>query len=169
MILIEAVVLFLIFFVLWEKMILNLKIKFIIEMTSNGLITNTNIIVDNFSFAKKFQPQKFIHFLSHFHSDHYWGLTTSWSFGPLFCSDVTRTLLLNKFPNVPNVIALKLNLTHEIWLNESQTKFVKVTLLKANHIPGSVMFLFQGYFGNILHTGDIRYYKGMGLRILNVF
>ena len=32
-----------------------------------------------------------------------------------------------------------------------------VVLLDANHILGSVMFLFKGYFGNILHTGDFRW------------
>ena len=105
-------------------------------MASNGLIQ------DNFTFAKKFPPQKFIHFLSHFHSDHYWGMTTAWAFGPIFCSPQTKTLILNKFPNIPNITALTLNQTTEIYLNKQQTKHIKVTLLKANHIIGAAMFLF---------------------------
>ena len=32
-----------------------------------------------------------------------------------------------------------------------------VTLIDANHVPGSVMILIKGYFGNILYTGDFRY------------
>ena len=38
----------------------------------------------------------------------------------------------------------------------SKTK-VLVTLLDANHVPGAVMILIKGYFGNILYCGDFRY------------
>ena len=36
-----------------------------------------------------------------------------------------------------------------------------VTLVDARHCPGSVMFLFDGYFGRILYTGNFRYEEGM--------
>lgn len=36
-----------------------------------------------------------------------------------------------------------------------------VTPFDANHCPGSVMFLFSGYFGDILYTGDFRYQPNM--------
>lgn len=44
-----------------------------------------------------------------------------------------------------------------IYLDEVHQEQMVVTALDANHCPGSVMFLMQGYFGTILHTGDFRY------------
>ena len=44
-----------------------------------------------------------------------------------------------------------------IYLDEVRKEQMVVTALDANHCPGSVMFLMQGYFGTILHTGDFRY------------
>ena len=37
---------------------------------------------------------------------------------------------------------------------------LSVTTLQAGHCPGSVMFVFDGYNGTVLYTGDFRLYPG---------
>lgn len=33
---------------------------------------------------------------------------------------------------------------------------ITVTVFDANHCPGAAMFLFEGFFGSVLYTGDFR-------------
>lgn len=128
-------------------------------------ITNTNIIVDDFYFSKVNDIFKSnIYFLTHMHSDHYKGLSNDWNLGKIYCSKVTAILLKEKFKNLENICGLELNKYYEINLKENNNddKFkVKVYLMDSNHILGSVMILFKGYMGNILHTGDFKYTNSM--------
>ncbi|KAI9456327.1 hypothetical protein HD554DRAFT_2145601 [Boletus coccyginus] len=52
------------------------------------------------------------------------------------------------------LFAVPLNTPTEFDISESET--VTITLIDANHCPGSVMFLIEGARGTILHTGDLR-------------
>lgn len=126
------------------------------------IITNTNIIVDDFDYCKNFPKNTFIHFLTHFHQDHWFGLNQGWDYGPIYCSEITKTLILNKFPLVEEyIITLPLKQFHTLFLNDKPDLIVDVIFFDANHIPGSVMILFQGFMGTILHTGDFRFCERM--------
>ncbi|KAH7123971.1 DNA repair metallo-beta-lactamase-domain-containing protein [Dendryphion nanum] len=101
------------------------------------------------------------YFLSHFHSDHYVGLTASWSHGPIYCSKVTANLVKQQLRVDPKwVVALEFEKKTEV----PGTEGVNVTMISANHCPGSSLFLFEKNLGNgatsklqrVLHCGDFR-------------
>lgn len=56
---------------------------------------------------------------------------------------------------------LEVGESHIIPLDETGQETLTVSLIDANHCPGAVMFLFEGYFGRILYTGDFRYRPSM--------
>lgn len=65
------------------------------------------------------------------------------------------TRITNCFPQVSKqwIRALEVGESHVLPLDEFGRETMTVTLIDANHCPGSVMFLFEGYFGTILYTG----------------
>ncbi|KAF3631608.1 DNA cross-link repair protein SNM1 [Capsicum annuum] len=96
------------------------------------------------------------YFLTHFHADHYIGLTKSWSHAPIYCTNLTARLLNISLYVAPSFICpLELGTEYNI-------KGIKVTMLDANHCPGAALIHFRLPNGqSYLHTGDFRASKLM--------
>ncbi|KAL8397687.1 hypothetical protein RB594_004409 [Gaeumannomyces avenae] len=103
------------------------------------------------------------YFLSHFHSDHYIGLTAKWTHGPIYCSKATGSLIKSQLRTAAQYVV---ELDFEERFVVPDTNGVAVTMIPANHCPGSSLFLFEkttpGRPGDrpriqrILHCGDFR-------------
>jgi len=114
-------------------------------------IPGTRFLVDAFR-CRDFQCDHW--FLTHFHSDHYGGLTKgfAWTSGVIHCSPITARLVTERI----GVAASRLRV-HEVG-EVFQVQGVSVVFLDANHCPGAVMILFMRSPSNcVLHTGDFRY------------
>lgn len=126
---------------------------------NGAVIPNTPIAVDFWRVRRC--PHSRIFFLSHMHADHTAGLTSSWHSYTIYCSEVTKKLVKAKLRVKSElVVGLPLDEPVTINLDEVGQETMTVTLLDANHCPGSVMFSFEGYFGKILYTGDFRFCQG---------
>ncbi|XP_011019314.1 PREDICTED: uncharacterized protein LOC105122097 isoform X2 [Populus euphratica] len=95
-------------------------------------------------------------FLTHFHMDHYQGLTRSFCHGKIYCSLITAKLVNLK-------IGIPWDSIHVLPLNQKICiAGVDVTCLDANHCPGSIIILFEPPNGKaVLHTGDFRFSENM--------
>ncbi|CAI9108902.1 OLC1v1008607C1 [Oldenlandia corymbosa var. corymbosa] len=94
------------------------------------------------------------HFLTHAHKDHSQGILSHASF-PIYCTILTKTLVLNSYPQLDEGLFIGIEVGQTLVINDPYGDFV-VSAFDANHCPGAVMFLFEGSFGSILHTGDCR-------------
>ena len=104
-------------------------------------IPQTNFIVDGFTYASKSLTENY--FLTHFHSDHWGGITRDWSAGTIYCSLPTANL-------VHNQLGVEREYLHPLGLNtpvtiESNGRPVTVTLFDANHCPGMQFYYLCRY------------------------
>ncbi|KAF3446131.1 hypothetical protein FNV43_RR11310 [Rhamnella rubrinervis] len=95
-------------------------------------------------------------FLTHFHMDHYQGLTRSFCHGKIYCSSITARLVNMK-------IGIPWDRLQVLPLNQKvNIAGIDVICLDANHCPGSIIILFKPPNGKpVLHTGDFRFSEGV--------
>jgi DNA cross-link repair 1A protein len=121
-----------------------------------------NVRIDDFS--ERSNPIIRHWFLTHFHADHYAGLSKqllSPQQSTLYCSPITSKLVQAEL-GVPITKIHTIRIGKPVVLKELD---VCVVAIDANHCPGSVMFLFENLESGerALHTGDMRYSPKMKL------
>ncbi|KAJ6745874.1 DNA CROSS-LINK REPAIR PROTEIN PSO2/SNM1-RELATED [Salix koriyanagi] len=123
------------------------------KLTANKLITDYFPGSDAFKYLRGDCSHWF---LTHFHMDHYQGLTRSFCHGRIYCSLITAKLVNLK-------IGIPWDSLHVLPLNQKICiDGVDVTCLDANHCPGSIIILFEPPNGKaVLHTGDFRFSEKM--------
>ncbi|EJK72411.1 hypothetical protein THAOC_06062 [Thalassiosira oceanica] len=128
-------------------------------------ITGTDFICDGFYYSSPNLSSNY--FLTHFHSDHYGGITKNWNHGTIYCSLPTANLVHRQLGVEKRFLhPLPMN-TPFVVVSEKGGKHVPVTvtLLDANHCPGAIMFLFEVGNRRILHVGDFRWNNELHMRM----
>lgn len=93
-------------------------------------------------------------FLTHFHSDHYYGLKKSYNLN-IYCSETTSNLIHTVMKiDRKYLIPLEIQQIYEI-------ERTRVMCYEANHCPGAVGFIFCVNTQIFLHTGDFRFNKNV--------
>lgn len=112
-------------------------------------VTGTSFTVDAFRYGSVDGCTGY--FLTHFHSDHYGGLSKHWSHGPIYCTSATaRLLVLCLSVDTKFIHPLEVDSLHVI-------DGIRVQMLEANHCPGAALIYFELKDGrHVLHTGDFR-------------
>ncbi|TFY81190.1 hypothetical protein EWM64_g2826 [Hericium alpestre] len=114
------------------------------------VMTGMPIAVDAFRYGAI--PGVTAYFLTHAHSDHYTNLSSNWKNGPIYCSEGTTNLIIH-------MLGVDRTWIHPLPMDVPttipNTGGVQVTLIEANHCPGSSLFLFEG--PQTVDAGDSAY------------
>jgi DNA cross-link repair 1A protein len=96
--------------------------------------------------------------LTHAHADHLLGLSTE-SYPPVYCTASTAALAsLRTGAPASRFKHISFKVPTKVYADDSPREHVAtVTALSANHCFGAAMFVVDGSFGRVLHTGDFRY------------
>jgi len=110
------------------------------------------------------------YFLTHAHQDHLRGAREDMfdddddQQGMVYCTETTKMLLVRKFPRLESrvkileydSVEMVSVASRDATKKEKEDARFNVYCLDAGHCPGSAMFVFEGAFGKVLHTGDFR-------------
>eukprot|EP00892_Ulva_mutabilis_P001364 jgi/Ulvmu1/11228/UM072_0065.1 len=112
-------------------------------------------VVDQFSKAAQSSGVKHF-FLTHFHYDHYGGLSKHFKAGHIYCTEETSRLVQHKLKVQPSRI--KMVPFEAPFTLQGCT----ITFLPANHCPGAAMIVFErAGCAPVLHCGDCRYDRAL--------
>ncbi|CAL5009456.1 unnamed protein product [Urochloa decumbens] len=98
-------------------------------------------------------------FLTHAHRDHLAGIAATSAVSAssrVYASRLTVLIALRIFPQLDPAAFVELEAGDPPRRVPDPDGDFTVTAFDANHCPGAVMFLFEGPFGAVLHTGDCR-------------
>lgn len=137
-----------------------------------------SVAVDAFCYAPHDSIDQY--FLTHFHADHYGGISKNWCYERVFqsdeisdenykhiiyCTPITGKLLTLRFSIDPRfIVPLELNRTYMVkdYINKTQhpplliedtsNPGLYVTPITANHCPGAAIFLFQSISLDLIST-----------------
>ena len=115
-----------------------------------------NVLVDGFRhrLPEAVPRSDRVYVLTHFHSDHYTGLTERFDHGTIYCTKVTANFIL-KILKVSPAVVRALDFDCPLAIPGGAT----LEFLDANHCPGAALVLVTLCDGTTrhLHTGDMRY------------
>ncbi|XP_037916299.1 DNA cross-link repair 1A protein-like isoform X2 [Hermetia illucens] len=118
------------------------------ECPSYKVVENTTFAVDAFRYGEIEGVTHY--FLTHFHADHYIGLSKKFT-KPVFLSAISARLVTTFLRTKPEYLHI-IDIGKPITIND-----IEVIATDANHCPGALMFIFKFKSGLCtLHTGDFR-------------